>query len=82
MNHDTLREYRDAVPFVPFTIRIADGRAFRVPHRDYLSISPSSHTVIVHKLAGGHHVLNSLLISDIEPDAVTEPSSSSLDESA
>jgi hypothetical protein len=25
---------------VPFTLRMADGREYRVPHRDYISLSP------------------------------------------
>jgi hypothetical protein len=25
---------------VPFTLRMADGNEYRVPHRDYISISP------------------------------------------
>lgn len=25
---------------VPFTFRMADGREYEVPHRDYISISP------------------------------------------
>ena len=72
MNHDVLREFRDAVPFIPFRIRVADGRTFHVPHRDYLSISPTSRTVIVHKKAGGFHTLNSMLITEIDPDKAVE----------
>jgi hypothetical protein len=25
---------------VPFTLRMADGREYKVPHRDYISLSP------------------------------------------
>ncbi|MGL4553696.1 MAG: hypothetical protein ACRC33_21240 [Gemmataceae bacterium] len=44
MTVDQLRATRDAVPFRPFLIHLTDGRAYRIPHRDYLSISPSGRT--------------------------------------
>ena len=31
----------------PFTIRLADGRSYRVPHRDYVSLPPKNATVAV-----------------------------------
>ena len=34
-------------PFRPFTIRMADGRAFEVGHRDFVALSQSGRTVIV-----------------------------------
>ena len=73
MNHDMLREFRDAIPFVPFSIRMADGRAFRVPHRDFFSISPTSRTAIVFLKTGGLSMLNTTLIAEIEPDKVDQP---------
>lgn len=44
-----LREVRDARPFRPFTIHFADGRRFRVPREDYVSISPNGRTVMIFK---------------------------------
>lgn len=82
MNHNTLNGFREVIPFVPFVIRMADGRSFRVPHRDVISVSPTSRTVVVHNQSGGLNVLNSLLITDIELDAVNEPSASQFDENA
>lgn len=40
---NALREIRAclaAVPFRPFTIRVTDGRAFHVPHPDFLTVTP------------------------------------------
>jgi hypothetical protein len=33
---------------VPFTVRMADGNEYRVPHRDYISISPKGTFVTVY----------------------------------
>ena len=40
MRADDIRKVQDEVPFRPFSLVLADGRAFRVPHPDFLSISP------------------------------------------
>lgn len=32
---------------VPFTVHLADGRSYKVPHRDYISLPPKNSTVIV-----------------------------------
>jgi hypothetical protein len=54
------------VPFKPFTIRMADGRAFEVSHRDFVSRSPSGRTVIVHHENENYSVLDLLLMSELE----------------
>ena len=33
---------------VPFTLRMADGREYAVPHRDYISVSPKGTFVTVY----------------------------------
>lgn len=33
---------------VPFTLRMADGREYEVPHRDYISLSPRGTFVTVY----------------------------------
>lgn len=53
-------------PFQPFTIRMADGRAFEVSHRDYVSRSPTGRTVIVHHENENYSVLDLLLMSELE----------------
>ena len=53
-------------PFQPFTIRMADGRAFEVRHRDFVSRSPSGRTVIVHHDNDNFSVLDMLLMSELE----------------
>jgi len=53
-------------PFQPFRIRMADGRAFDVSHRDFVSRSPSGRTVIVHHENENYSVLDLLLMSELE----------------
>ena len=37
---ESIREFNRTVPFVPYEIRMASGEHFRVPHPDFVSISP------------------------------------------
>jgi hypothetical protein len=41
MKAETLRRLIEANPFQPFSVNLADGRALRVPHRDFISPSPN-----------------------------------------
>ena len=70
MTAEQLRNARDAVPFRPFSIRMADGRAFRVIHRDYISISPSGRTVVVYLNDEAFNVLDLLLMTELSVDPV------------
>jgi hypothetical protein len=42
---------------VEFTLRMANGKAYRVPRRDYISIPPKWSYVIVSEDDGRFHVL-------------------------
>jgi hypothetical protein len=53
-------------PFRPFTIRMADGRAFNVNHPDFIAQSPSGRTVIVFQSDESYSVLDLLLMSELE----------------
>jgi antirestriction protein ArdC len=33
---------------LPFTLRMADGKAYHVPHRDYISLPPKGAFVVVY----------------------------------
>lgn len=68
MNVDQIRLAREASPFRPFTIHLADGRSHRVPHRDYLSMSPGGRTVIVYESDEAGHILDALLITELSID--------------
>lgn len=45
MSHAELKKRIEEGP--PFTLYVADGRSFEVPHRDYVFLPPHSTTVIV-----------------------------------
>jgi hypothetical protein len=53
-------------PFRPFTIRIADGRAFQVTHPDFVARSPSGRTVIVFQPDESYSVLDLLLMTELQ----------------
>ena len=53
-------------PFRPFTIRMADGRAFDVGHRDFVAMSPTGRTVIVYQDNDNFSVLDLLLMSELQ----------------
>ena len=73
MSIDELRKLREANPFLAFTIRLADGRSYRVNHRDYLSTSPVGRTVIVYGEDGGFDILDMLLVTVLSVDKPAEP---------
>ncbi len=57
---------------VPFTLRMADGKEYRVPHRDYIAIPPKGLYVIVYADQGRFTVLPLLTMTGLEsnvPDA-------------
>jgi hypothetical protein len=48
MTAQELREARDAKPFRPFAIHLADGRTIRISERDYPCISPDGGMIMIH----------------------------------
>ncbi|HWB05099.1 MAG TPA: hypothetical protein VG796_18860 [Verrucomicrobiales bacterium] len=50
----------------PFTLRLADGRLYQVPHRDYISLPPKNATVaVVYEDDGTVHVLPLLTMTGL-----------------
>ena len=47
MTSERLIEMLEATPFQPFDIRLADGRAIRVQHPEFVARSPSGRTAVV-----------------------------------
>ena len=48
MTTEKLQKFHLAQPFVPFTLQMADGREYYVPHSEFLSYSPAGRTAVVH----------------------------------
>ena len=66
MTAEQLRAMRNSQPFRPFTIHLADGRSFSVPHRDFVSQSPGGRTIIVYGTEESFSVLDLFLVTELE----------------
>jgi hypothetical protein len=66
MTVQQLRAAYRATPFRPFSIHMADGRSFPVPHPDFLSMSPTGRTVIVYQENDEFSILDLLLMTEIQ----------------
>ena len=51
---------------LPFTLRMADGKEYSVPHRDYISLPPQASYVIVYDNEGRFTVLPLLTMTGLE----------------
>jgi len=56
----------------PFVVKMADGKEYPVPHRDYISLPPRGTAVIVYDDSGHFHVLPLLTMTGLTA-AVSEP---------
>ena len=66
MTIEQLQVAHRAEPFQPFTLYLADGRQIAVPHREFLSQSPSGRTAIVHHEDDSWSVVDLLLITELK----------------
>jgi len=74
MTGDQLRAVKEANPFRPFTIFLADGRSWRVPHRDYLSLSPSGRTAVVYQMNDACSIIDVMLVTELAIEGSPVPS--------
>ena len=66
MTIEQLRATHRASPFQPFTIRMADGRRFPIPHPDFLSFSPVGRTAVIYHTDGSASIVDLLLMTELE----------------
>lgn len=66
MTVQQLRAAHRAAPFQPFTVHMADGRSFHVPHPDFLFMSPTGRTVIIFQENEEFSILDLRLMTEIE----------------
>lgn len=71
MTAEQLRTLREANPFRPFTIHLADGRTLPVPHRDFVSQSPSGRIIIVYRPDDTFSMVDLYLVTELEVQAST-----------
>jgi hypothetical protein len=69
MTIEQLRAVHRASPFRPFTMHLADGSRLDVPHRDFLSHSPSGRTVIVYGKDESSSIVDLLLVTELSVKA-------------
>jgi len=65
MTIEEIRRAYNAQPFVPFVLHLADGRGIRVPSREFVG-GALGRTVVVHRPDGRMHVIDLLLVTDLE----------------
>lgn len=66
MRADDLRTVREAIPFRAFDIVLADGRAFPIPHPDFLSITPKGSSLVLWAKDGSiGSILDATLIAEL-----------------
>lgn len=72
MHADALRQAVRRQPFVPFLLRMNDGRVFYIPHPDSIAIAPR--TVIVVDPATDREIfLEPMLIASLEYTSSIQP---------
>lgn len=69
-----IRKLIHAVPFVPFTVHLADGGQLRVPTVDHGAVPPAGGRVFIFGDDERYDVISSLLISRITVDRESAPS--------
>jgi hypothetical protein len=64
---EVIRRLNHATPFRPYEIRMTSGETHRVPHPDFVFISPRGSYVIVVDAREGPHHLSTFLIEEAAP---------------
>jgi hypothetical protein len=65
MTIERMREQYNAQPFLPFVIRLADGRGIPVQHREFMT-APQGRTVVVMQPDETVNIIDLLLVTDLE----------------
>lgn len=66
MTREALGKAIHRIPFQPFVLRLADGRAVRVPHQDFISMHPTGRTVIVYGRDEDLEILDVMLVTGLQ----------------
>lgn len=66
MTIEAIRKLIDAQPFQPFTMHLADGREIPVQHREFVMAAPSGRTLVVMEPDDTLHIVDLLLVADLE----------------
>ena len=66
MTKAELRELHRAQPFKPFTLHLADGRSFHVPHPEWFWMQPGSGRIAVVARDRAFDLVDILLVTSVE----------------
>jgi len=66
MTLDRIREAYFAQPFAPFVLHLADGREIPVQSPEFMARAPTGRTIAVFQPDDRMHVVDLLLVTDIE----------------
>jgi hypothetical protein len=66
MTIEQFRNVHQAKPFQPFTLHLANGRHFHVPHPEFLAHSPSGRTAILYHPDESFSIIDLLLVTELE----------------
>jgi hypothetical protein len=66
MDINEIVSLKNAQPFVPFQLRLADGLVFEVKHPDFIARSPLGRCVTLFDTEGVH-ILDTRLIAELRP---------------
>lgn len=68
MRAEEIRKAQKAEPFKPYALRMADGREYKVPHPEFLVMTPDGRTVIVVSPDNSVTILDGMLITAMHFD--------------
>jgi hypothetical protein len=71
MTIQQIRKLYEAVPFRPFNMHLSDGRTIPVHHPEMLAAAPSGRTVVVYEPDDSFHIVDLLLVTDLEVRSTT-----------
>ncbi len=70
MKIQELQELWKGQPFTPFTIHVADGRAFPVPHPDFLFLAGGGRKLIINSTADdSFNIVDPVFVTSVEVPA-------------
>ena len=69
MRIEEIREAQRAQPFIPFTMHLADGRAFTIAHPDFLWVSRKGRLAWVEDLDGNAELIDPLMVVSLSVPA-------------
>jgi hypothetical protein len=66
MTADQIRSLRDATPFRPFRVHMANGKSADVPHPDFINLSPTGRILIISRENDSFELIDTLLVTSAE----------------